>query len=124
MKRSILPLAVVLTVGWLCLADSADAGQRKLLRGNARNQSPCYPWHGQYYNAQWGMPLALVVPPTAEKQTNWSWGVGGTRIDPIRHQFAPAYSGPGPYNPSGFRPMPPQPSDTRQMGVYYIRGPW
>jgi hypothetical protein len=70
------------------------------------------------------MPVALVVPPTADVRTNWSWGVGGTRIDTIHHQFDFPYSGPGTYDAGMFRPTPPWPSDTRQFGVYYIRGPW
>ncbi len=81
------------------------------------------PWHCNYYHAAWGQPVALVVPPTAEMQTNWSWGVSGTRITPNYHQFARPYPGdwyPGP----AFQPTPAWPSDTAQFGVYYVRGPW
>jgi len=35
-------------------------------------------WNECYYNPAWGMPTALVVPPTASYQTNWGWGVGNT----------------------------------------------
>jgi hypothetical protein len=90
----------------------------------ARNRAQSYPWHGQYYHAAWGKPVALVVPPTAEVRTNWSWGVGGTRIHTIHHQFDFPYAGPGVYEAGSFHPTPPWPSDTRQFGVYYIRGPW
>ncbi|MBN2580528.1 MAG: hypothetical protein JXB10_16200 [Pirellulales bacterium] len=82
------------------------------------------PWHGGYYDPAWGMPVALVVPPTAENQTKWGWGVGNTRVVSIDHQFQRNYPGPGYYNRAFFRPTPPWPSDTDQFGVYYIRGPW
>ena len=32
-------------------------------------------WHGYYYDAAWGMPVALVVPPGVHTQANLSWGV-------------------------------------------------
>jgi hypothetical protein len=31
---------------------------------------------------------------------------------------------PGYYHRAGFLPVPLWPSDTNQLGVYYIRGPW
>jgi hypothetical protein len=83
-----------------------------------------YPWHGGFYNVSWGMPVALVVPPTAEVQTNWGWGVGNTRISPICHQFHRNWPGNGYYNHKMFQPTPRWPSDTDQFGVYYVRGPW
>ena len=82
------------------------------------------PWHGYYYKPEWGMPLALVVPPRAQFQTHWGWGVANTRITPIYHQFGRTWPGPGVYHRRAYRPAPPWPSDTDQMGVYYIRGPW
>ncbi len=82
------------------------------------------PWHAGYYHAAWGTPVALVVPPTAEYQTHWGWGVGNYRITPIRPQFKRNWPGPGQYDPQGFKPTPPWPSDTDQFGVYYVRGPW
>ena len=45
-------------------------------------------WHGAYSNVQWGHPVALIVPPTATMQTEYSWGVGRTQMRPIQHQFA------------------------------------
>jgi hypothetical protein len=82
------------------------------------------PWHGPYADAEYGEPLALVVPPTAPFKTEYHWGVGGKRVVPIYHQFARPYpgaiGGPG----AGFLPTPAWPSDTTQFGVYYIRGPW
>lgn len=86
------------------------------------------PWHNAYYHAAFGEPYALVVPPTAEFQTNYGWGVSGTRVSPIYHQFARpfpgyGYGGGAPYG-NGFLHTPAMPSDTTQFGVYYIRGPW
>jgi hypothetical protein len=81
-------------------------------------------WNAGYYHTAWGTPVALVVPPTAELQTKWGWGVGNTRVTPICPQFKRNYPGDGVYNRAGFRPTPNWPSDTDQFGVYYIRGPW
>jgi hypothetical protein len=80
-------------------------------------------WVGGYSHTMWGQPVALVVPPTAELQTHWNWGVAQTRVNPIWPQFARAY--PGPYaGGRGFLPTPRWPSSTDQFGVYYVRGPW
>lgn len=81
-------------------------------------------WHGDYYHVAWGTPVSLVVPPTAEMHTEYHWGVGGTRIMPIYHQFRPGYPGPNGGGSTVFRPTPRWPSDTNQFGVYYNRGPW
>lgn len=83
---------------------------------------PC--WHQPYYDAAWGMPVSVVVPPTAEFQTHWGWGVGGTRITTIHSQFQRNYPGPGTFDRRMYQPAPPWPSDTDQLGFYYIRGPW
>ncbi len=82
------------------------------------------PWNTGYYNPAWGAPVALVVPPTAEQQTHYGWGVGNTRITYICPQFGRNYPGPGYYDSRGYRPTPPWPSDTDQMGINYVRGPW
>jgi hypothetical protein len=85
------------------------------------------PWHGQYYHTEWGRPLALVVPPTANNYTSWGWGVPSYRMMPLHHQFARRYPGPGAgAGGAGFPvyPTPPWPSDTEQFGVYHVRGPW
>ena len=81
-------------------------------------------WNGGYYNTSYGMPVALVLPPTAEYQTHWGWGVGNTRVTPNVPQFGRNWPGPSGYTPCAFRPTPPWPSDTDQFGVYYVRGPW
>lgn len=81
-------------------------------------------WHGNYYHTEYGAPVALVMPPTAEYTTNMGWGVGNTRVTRICHQFARPY--PGPYSGGGnmLRPTPAWPSDTTQFGVYPVRAPF
>jgi len=81
-------------------------------------------WHNAYYNTSWGAPVALVVPPTAEVQSHYSWGVGNTWVTPNCPQFGRNWPGPGYYDGRAFRPTPPWPSSTDQFGVNYVRGPW
>ena len=84
-------------------------------------------WHSTWYDPAEGRPIALVVPPTAEFQTQYSWGVPSSRVAPIYHQFRRPYPGPGGVaggGPGGFVPTPNQPSDTVQFGVHAVRGPW
>ncbi len=80
-------------------------------------------WHANYAQAQYGQPVALVVPPTANMQTNWSWGAPSASFSRIDHQFGRNYPGPGPFA-GGFRRTPQWPSSTHQFGVYSVRGPW
>ncbi len=82
-----------------------------------------YNWNRNYAYADYGQPVALVVPPTANLQTNWGWGVASSRISRIDHQFQRNFPGYG-YFGGPFRPTPVWPSDTTQFGVYYVRGPW
>ena len=124
MKRIlILTATVALLAAWGWTREAA-AGLGTLKDRVAHRQSQTYPWHGDYYDVAWGMPVAVVVPPTAESQTHLGWGVGATRVTPIQHQFQRNYPGPGAYNRSSFRPTPSWPSNTDQFGDYYIRGPW
>jgi hypothetical protein len=83
-------------------------------------------WHSTWYDPSEGRPIALVVPPTAEFQTQYGWGVPSSRVAPIYHQFRRPYPGPGAVGGSGggFLPTPNQPSDTVQFGVNAVRGPW
>jgi hypothetical protein len=108
----------------LCAAAADQALAGSIKDRVARRMSQTYPWHGDYYDAAWGVPVALVVPPTAENQTKMGWGVGNTRVVPIEHQFQRNYPGEGIFSRSWFQPTPHWPSDTDQFGVYYIRGPW
>jgi len=98
----------------------------------AANRAAAQSWHAGYYHTQWGVPLALVVPPTARMQTRYSWGVAQSTMSPIYQQFERPYPG-GPMgienstvgldgNP--LQPTPRWPSHTDQFGVYYVRGPW
>ena len=124
MKRlSIFIVAILMSIAWGWSA-SAGAGEGTLLGYYAKSKANRSSWNAGYYDGCWGMPLALVVPPTAERQVNWGWGVGNTRVTPICHQFRRNYPGPGQYDRSAYRPTPPWPSDTLQYGVYYVRGPW
>ena len=102
------------------------------LAGEARGEMPylkplrrasMYNWHANYAHTEYGAPVALVVPPTAQLQTNWSWGAPSMRISRIDHQFTRNYPGPLPFG-AGVQYTPHWPQDTAQMGVYYVRGPW
>jgi len=87
-------------------------------------------WHSPWYDPAEGRPIALVVPPTAEFQTQYSWGVPSSRVAPIYHQFRRPYPGPGAIGGGvggggmGLMPTPMWPSDTVQFGVNAVRGPW
>jgi hypothetical protein len=88
-------------------------------------------WHSAWYDPAEGRPIALVVPPTAEFQTQYAWGVPSSRVAPIYHQFRRPYPGPGAVGggggaggAGGFVPTPRWPSDTVQFGVNAVRGPW
>ena len=121
MSRTLILLAVGLT---LTLASTpADAGYPAVHADRAaRWFNTNHSWHGAYSHVQWGHPVALIVPPTATMQTEYSWGVGRTQMRPIRHQFGrpvARMSGSGPLPPS-----PHWPSRTEHLGVYSVRGPW
>lgn len=90
----------------------------------AKRESAMTPWDGGYYDVMWGEPVALVVPPTAELQTHYNWGVAQTSVTPIWHQFQRAYPGPYVAGGRGYLPAPIWPHSTDQLGVYYVRGPW
>jgi hypothetical protein len=124
MKQMILMTLAAMAIA-LIFSDYAWAVGYGSVKGRrAHNKAQTYAWHGDYYDATWGMPVPLVVPPKAESQVKYSWGVGSTRVVPIEHQFGRAYPGPGGYGSGAFRPTPAWPSDTDQFGVYYVRGPW
>jgi hypothetical protein len=89
---------------------------KPLRRAQLRN------WHGSYAYTPYGLPTAVVTPPTANLQTNWGWGAASSRISRIDHQFTRNYQGPGSPGPNLGTPYWPQ--DTTQFGLYYVRGPW
>jgi len=101
-----------------CRPDVAE--KRYFLRSQGKS------WHSAWYDPAEGRPIALVVPPTAEFQTQYGWGVPSSRVMPIYHQFRRPYPGPGGVGGAGggFMPTPNQPSDTVQFGVNAVRGPW
>src|SRR5690242_18943701 len=95
-----------------------DCGYMKPIR-----RAQYYNWNRNYAYTDYGVPTALVVPPTAQLQTNWGWGVASSRISRIDHQFQRNYPGNGPFG-GPYRPTPIWPSDTTQFGVYPVRAPW
>jgi hypothetical protein len=86
-------------------------------------RAQCYNWNRNYAYTDYGLPTALVVPPTAQLQTNYGWGVASSRISRIDHQFQRNFPGYGQFG-GPYRPTPVWPSDTTQFGVYYVRAPW
>jgi len=121
-KISLVAAALFLTVATLdtSLDTSVEAAESRYLRPKTRRASQ-YNWHSNYAHSMYGQPLALVVPPTAQMQTTWSWGAPSvSRID---HQFGRDDSGSGSRGRS-FRRTPAWPRNTQQFGVHYVRGPW
>ncbi|MEM1303783.1 MAG: hypothetical protein AAGG46_02745, partial [Planctomycetota bacterium] len=62
-------MAVGLLGGWASVAEAVEPNQWPLRRAMVYN------WHANYAHLQYGQPVAMVVPPTANLQTQWSWGV-------------------------------------------------
>ncbi len=112
-------LGLVLAVLGLCTSAQAFWPRGQTISNYQANRTT---WNGPYANPAWGVPMALVTPPTAEKQTNWGWGAGNTRVSTITHQFKRNVPCGGFCQPVA--PTPPWPSDTTQFGYYSIRGPW
>jgi hypothetical protein len=121
-------LAIVVAAAALLASGPIERAAAREL--NCKGAAACHckkcqkSWNGGYYHTAWGVPVALVVPPTAELQTHWGWGVGNTRVTPICPQFKRNYPGDFVNGGAGFYPTPNWPSDTDQFGVYYVRGPW
>jgi hypothetical protein len=98
---------------------SYAAQKRYYLRAQTRS------WHSAWYDPSLGRPWGLVVPPTAEFQSQYGWGVPSSRTLPIYHQYGRPYPGPGAIpGGQGLMPTPNIPSDTVQFGIHYGRGPW
>ena len=118
MKASSIIRLVVLLAASLAAVLPTRAGEI-LHRGRHRTQ-----WNTNFYDPAWGMPEALVVPPTAKRQSNYAWGAGGSCVNRAGAQYRAEASGPeSAYNQRNYLPAPPQPSDTQQLGVNYVRGP-
>jgi hypothetical protein len=122
--RKVLVVALALVA--LASATRAQAFDETHHGHNARYRASLRPWHGRYYNVQYGQAVSVVVPPTAELTTDYGWGSVSSRMTRNDHQFQRPWPGPvgGRWTPYGFLPTPQIPSDTRQFGYYYIRGPW
>lgn len=67
----------------------------------------------------WGSPVALVVPPRAASYVDYSWGVPSSRRVAIDRHFPDS----GIQGGMQYPPAPVQPTDTSQLGVYYLRVP-
>jgi hypothetical protein len=104
------------------LDSPAQSAEMRYLRPKTR-RAPQYNWHANYAHSEYGQPVALVVPPTAQMQTNWSWGAPSAHFSRIDHQFGRNYSYAGSQG-AGFQRTPQWPSDMRQFGVHHVRGPW
>ena len=124
MKRLLLIPTIFFVLLAFGLADVAHSFERTLMGAIAHRRAQKYSWHGNYYSPAWGMPMAVVVPPTVQSQTNWGWGVGNTRVTGVPHQYERGYPSYGRSEGNMFRPTPPWPTDTTQFGSRYIRGPW
>ena len=120
MIKQLSTLAVLAVLATAFLANAAQAESNYL---KPKTRSQCWNWHANYAHSAYGQPVALVVPPTAQLQTNWSWGAPSSRLSRIDHQFGRDYPGPGPFF-GAFRNTPSWPADTAQFGVYHVRAPW
>jgi len=104
---------------WDCWTPTCcDCGYMKPI-----HRAQYYNWNRNYASTDFGAPTALVVPPTAQLQTNYGWGVASSRISRIDHQFQRNFPGYGQFG-GPFRPTPLWPSDTTQFGIYPVRAPW
>lgn len=116
-------LALTATLAIAAMADTSAAAEARYLWPKTR-RAPMYNWHANYAHSAYGQPVALVVPPTAQLKTNWSWGAPSAHFSRIDHQFGRDYPGAGGFGGSGFNRTPRWPSDTHQFGAYYVRAPW
>ena len=80
MTKSIILSGLILAAA-LAACPVESRAEMPYLWPNRRAQA--YNWHGNYVYTDYGAPTALVVPPTAQLQTNWSWGAP-TAVSP-RH---------------------------------------
>ena len=124
MKRLFACTLLLAAACALAPAETAKADRHTHAHRVARRHASMQPWHGAYYHTNYGRPLALVVPPNANMETRWGWGVSQGAMYPIYHQFGRDYQGGFEYAEGMFLPTPLHPSHTDQFGVYYVRGPW
>ena len=125
MKRFLLVALLAAFAVLLAVPQDSFAGRRHKATVWSMRFANTQPWHGDYYHTATGLPVGLIVPPTAHMQTSWGWGVAQGEMSPIYHQYARPYPGDDFQGAQGrFQPTPRWPSHTDQSGVYYIRGPW
>ena len=129
MRRIVQLTAVaVVAAAWIAAdvtpCDAIEWGGRRGRRSSYTIDYSAGPWHAGYAHPAWGAPVALVVPPTVRSNTDYRWGVPSSRVSTIDSQFSRDGVPVGVSEAGGFQPRPRWPSDTNQMGVYYIRGPW
>lgn len=120
-----LLLVAVAAFGPLVASQAEAGGPRVRADKQARYHAQQMPWHGEYYHTAHGYAVPLVVPPTARTHTEWGWGVAQSEVTPLHHQFRRPYFGDVEESEGySFHATPNWPSNTRQFGVYYVRGPW
>jgi len=82
-------------------------------------------WHADYNHTAWGRPLALIVPPTAQTQVKWGWGVAQSEVAPIHHQYRRPFPADVDHRENHTMHGTPTPvTHTDQFGAYYLRAPW
>ncbi len=121
-KKITFVTAVMLLAAFVSEASAWNNAESRYLWPKTR-QAPQYNWHANYAHSAYGQPVALVVPPTAQMKTTWSWGAPSVSFCRIDHQFGRDYSGSG-ASGGRFRNTPAWPNNTHQFGVHYVRGPW
>ena len=122
MKHVVLLATIALAGSWVGQATAAYPFTRLEQRIVCNGTEGCA-WNAPYYNPAWGAPVALVVPPTVCMETSLGSTVGGSHVNHVCPQFGQGYPGGSIYGRT-FQPAPVWPTDTRQMGYYYVRGPW
>lgn len=124
MRKLLLIAACVATFATTGSSDAQAGDPLAMTQVWSHNFAMNQPWHGGYYQQNYGQPVAVVVPPTAHMQNSYSWGVSQNLSYPIHHQFGRNASGGGAGGAGSLRHTPPWPSHTDQFGYYYIRSPW
>ena len=68
-----IKLAVCCSIIAITLLASTSSTLAAMYYRSAEWQGDTGSWEGGYYDAAWGMPMAVVVPPTARWQTDYAW---------------------------------------------------
>ena len=123
-KKLILGFFVVLMVSMCTATDTVQAKKRNRMNRWEREHANATPWNGMYHHQSHNTPLAIIVPPTAATSRSLGWGVSKNVVTPLYHQYQlntpqSLRTFPGPY-----KSTPMFPSNSDELGAYYIRGPW